>query len=58
MQLRITRSRMAGDPPDLLVAPRLADFALLDLDRGEEAIAEGRRATEVALALAQRRSDG
>ena len=52
MQVRITRSRMAGDPADLLVTPRLADFALLDLDRGDEAIREGRRATERALALA------
>ena len=25
MQVRITHSRMAGDPPDLLVTPRLAD---------------------------------
>ncbi len=53
MQVRITRSRMAGDPPDLLVAPQLGDFALLDLDRGAEAIEEGRRATERALALAR-----
>lgn len=52
MQVRITRSRMAGDPPDLLVTPRLGDFALLDLDRGEEAIEEGRRATARALAAA------
>jgi NTE family protein len=52
MQVRITRSRMAGDPPDLLVTPRLGDFALLDLDRGDEAIAEGRRATERALSVA------
>jgi predicted acylesterase/phospholipase RssA len=52
MQVRITRSRMAGEPPDLLITPRLADFALLDLDRGDEAMAEGRRATERALAVA------
>jgi len=52
MQVRITRSRMAGDPADLLVTPRLPDLALLDLDRGAEAIAEGRRACERALAAA------
>jgi NTE family protein len=52
MQVRITRSRMAGEPPDLLVTPRLADFALLDLDRGDEAIREGRRATRRAIAMA------
>lgn len=50
MQVRITRSRMAGDPPELLVTPRLPDFALLDLTRADEAIAEGRRAVERALA--------
>ena len=52
MQVRITRSRMAGDPPELLITPRLADFALLDLDRGQEAIEVGRRAAESALEAA------
>jgi NTE family protein len=51
MQVRITRSRMAGDPPDLLVTPRLHDFALLDFDRAAEAIEEGRRAMAHALAV-------
>lgn len=41
MQDRITRSRMAGDPPDLLISPRLAHIGLLELHRGGEAIAEG-----------------
>ncbi len=41
MQDRITRSRMAGDPPDLLLAPRLAHLALMDFDRAAEAIAAG-----------------
>lgn len=43
MQDRITRSRMAGDPPDLGLAPQLEDFALMDFHRAKEAIAEGRR---------------
>jgi NTE family protein len=46
MQVRIARSRMAGDPPDLVVAPRLAHLHLLDFHRAEEAIVEGRRAVE------------
>lgn len=50
MQVRITRSRMAGDPPDLLVTPQLDDFALLDFARAAEAIEEGRRAVAQALA--------
>ena len=49
MQVRVTRSRMAGDPPELLVTPRLADFALLDIDRAAEAIEEGRRALKQSL---------
>jgi len=50
MQVRITRSRMAGDPPDVLVTPQLADHGLLDFDRADEAIEEGRRAVAQALA--------
>ena len=44
MQDRITRSRMAGDPPDFTVNPRLAHLGLLEFDRAEEAIAEGQAA--------------
>lgn len=49
MQVRIARSRLAGEPPDAMVSPRLADLGLFDFHRAEEAIAEGRRATEAAL---------
>jgi len=42
-QDRITRSRMAGDPPDIVFSPRLADIGLLELYRADEAIAEGRK---------------
>jgi NTE family protein len=49
MQIRVTRSRMAGDPPDILVAPRLRDFGLFDFDRAGEAVEEGRRAVAQAL---------
>jgi NTE family protein len=44
MQDRITRSRMAGDPPDLLIAPQLAHIDLLELHRADDAIAEGEAA--------------
>ena len=50
MQIRVTRSRMAGDPPEILVAPRLPDFGLFDFDRADEAVEEGRRAVALALA--------
>lgn len=49
MQVRITRSRLAGEPPDVTVAPRLAHIGLFDLDHAEEAIREGERAMEAAL---------
>lgn len=41
MQDRITKSRMAGDPADVLLSPRLAQLGLLEFDRGGEAIDEG-----------------
>jgi NTE family protein len=49
MQVRISRSRMSGDPPDVIVSPRLAGLGLLDFHRSKEAIAEGKRAMEAAL---------
>jgi len=49
MQVRISRSRMAGEPPDVIVVPRLAHLGLLDFQRGKEAIEEGERAVEAAL---------
>ena len=42
MQDRITRSRMAGDPPDIILSPRLSQLGLLEFDRGTVAIKEGR----------------
>lgn len=49
MQMRITRSRMAGDPPELVIAPRLAHLGLLDFHRAQEAIDAGYAATQAAL---------
>jgi len=45
MQDRITRSRMAGEPPDVLITPRLSEIGLMEFDRAEESIKEGREAT-------------
>jgi NTE family protein len=42
----MTRSRLAGDPPDLTVAPKLGHVGLLEFERAAEAIAEGEAATE------------
>jgi predicted acylesterase/phospholipase RssA len=49
MQMRITRSRMAGDPPELVIAPRLSHLGLLDFHRAREAIDEGYEAAQAAL---------
>lgn len=46
MQDRITRSRLAGDPPDVHIAPRLGHIGLLEFDRAEESIREGEAAVE------------
>lgn len=46
MQDRLTRSRMAGDPPELTLLPRLEDFAMMDFHRAGEAIEEGRRVVQ------------
>jgi NTE family protein len=49
MQDRITRSRMAGDYPDIMMAPRLAHIGLMDYHRAAEAIDEGRAVVRRAL---------
>lgn len=41
MQDRITRSRLAGEPPDVLIQPRLGQIGILDFDRSEELITLG-----------------
>lgn len=46
MQDRITRARMAGEPPDVHITPRLRDIGVMDFDRAKDAITEGRAATQ------------
>ena len=48
-QDRIARSRLAGDPPDIMVAQKLAKMGLFEFHRAQECIALGRQATERAL---------
>jgi NTE family protein len=50
MQVRITRARMAGDPPDVLLAPKLAQLRLMDFHRAADAIDEGYRCAGKAAA--------
>ncbi|MBE9535984.1 MAG: patatin-like phospholipase RssA [Proteobacteria bacterium] len=53
MQDRVTRSRMAGDPPDIILAPRLSHIGLLEFDRAKEAIEEGMKCVERSMPALQ-----
>jgi NTE family protein len=53
MQDRITRARLAGDPPDLLISPRVGQIGWFDFHRADELIAYGARAAERAIASIQ-----
>jgi len=44
MQVRITRSRLAGDPPDVLISPQMSHVGLMEFHRAKDGIEEGRRA--------------
>jgi NTE family protein len=49
IQDRLTRIRLAGDPPDVTISPHVGDIALLEFNKATDAIAEGERAVEIAL---------
>ncbi len=49
MQERITRSRLAGEPPQLEICP-MVNFELMDFHRAAEAISLGEKAVEEAAA--------
>lgn len=49
MQDRITRARLAGDPPDVLISPRLGGIGWFDFHRAAEAVEIGSEATTKAL---------
>ncbi len=43
---RIARSRLAGDPPDVMISPRLSGFGLFEFHRATELIDRGLHAAE------------
>jgi NTE family protein len=47
MQDRITRSRLAGEPPDVLVTPRLGHVGILEFDRAAEVVEIGYAAASI-----------
>jgi NTE family protein len=49
MQDRITRARLAGDPPDLLITPRVGQIGWFDFHRAADLIDVGARAAERAI---------
>ncbi len=48
-QDRISRSRLAGDPPDVMICPKLGGVGLFEFHRAAEIIDLGRQAAERAL---------
>jgi NTE family protein len=49
MQDRLTRMRLAGDPPDVHITPRIGHIGWVDFHRAAESIDVGRAATEKAI---------
>jgi NTE family protein len=54
MQDYITRARLAGDPPHVMLLPRLRHIRLMEYNRANEAIAEGRLCVEEAMPMLKR----
>ncbi|GLQ19154.1 patatin-like phospholipase family protein [Algimonas porphyrae] len=48
---RISRSRLAGDPPDVFVAPRIGHIGMLEFTRADELIERGYRAMKHEIPL-------
>jgi NTE family protein len=54
MQDQITRARLAGEPPHVMLVPRLRHIGLMEFNRAAETIAEGRAVVDHALPLLRR----
>ncbi|OQW64804.1 MAG: hypothetical protein BVN29_11340 [Nitrospira sp. ST-bin5] len=54
MEDYITRARLAGDPPHVLLVPRLGHIGLMEYNRAKESIAEGRLCVEQAMPMLKR----
>ncbi|MCV6602356.1 MAG: phospholipase, partial [Cohaesibacter sp.] len=46
IQDRISRSRLAGDPPDIMISPRVHQIGMFEFHRAQEAIEAGYLATQ------------
>ncbi|WP_072391977.1 patatin-like phospholipase family protein [Hyphomicrobium sp. CS1GBMeth3] len=58
VQDRIARSRLAGDPPDSMISPRLHGIGLFDFHRADELIARGEAAARREIEDLMRELDG
>jgi len=47
-QDRLARSRLAGDPPDVMITPRAAQIGIFDFDKAKQSIDIGRDAVDKA----------
>jgi NTE family protein len=54
MQDYVTRARLAGEPPHVMLVPRLRHIGLMEFNHAKEAIAEGRHCVEQALPVLRR----
>jgi NTE family protein len=54
VEQRVARSRLAGEPADVLITPLLPDFGTMEYHRAKEAIIEGRAAVERMMPLIER----
>jgi hypothetical protein len=57
MQDQITRARLAGEPPHVMLVPRLRHVGLMEFNRAAETIAEGRAVVGHALPVLKRYKD-
>lgn len=48
---RISRSRLAGDPPDVFIAPRIGHIGMLEFTKADELIERGYRAMQHEIPL-------
>ena len=53
VEQRVARSRLSGEPADVLITPLLPNFRTMEYHRAKEAIAEGRAAVERMAPLLQ-----
>ncbi|MFZ3034063.1 MAG: patatin-like phospholipase family protein [Parvibaculum sp.] len=49
IQDRLARARLASDPPDIVIAPRVGHLSLMEFDQADELIRLGEEAAEEAL---------